>query len=405
MACSRTPKWSVRPPGLAGRKPPAPSMSVLLEGTQIRRAADQLGDPCGQCLDHPAGGVPGSVRPASEVRQGRVPVVGKPTLVRPLELSRGLGMHGAVGVPTLFPFRLATLALLAGAAPRRDRFGLQMERLERGVAERLLGCAHLVFAQRRSVSGVVPGFVRASPCDHGAHDDQRRPLALRGGRGQRGVDGRDVVAIIHLEHAPAVAREPLHLVRRNREGGVALDRYAVVVPHPGELREPMVPGQLRGLVTDAFHQVAVRAQRPDVMVDDGVSRAVEAVREPSLRQRHAHRVGDPLAERPGGGLHAGSQVDLGMSRGARAQLAEIDQFLERQVVSGQVQERVQQHRGMPAPTGRTGRGSASSDEQGCDGDGASRAHSRGARAPWASRDGRSPRAAPRPWRGRGCCQS
>src|SRR5581483_4364753 len=61
-------------------------------------------------------------------------------------------------------------------------------------------------------------------------------------------------------------------------------------------------------------------------------------------ERHADAVGEALPERTGGGLDAGGEMRLRMSRRARAPLAKLLQLVERQVVAGEVQERVEQHR-------------------------------------------------------------
>ena len=51
--------------------------------------------------------------------------------------------------------------------------------------------------------------------------------------------------------------------------------------------------------------------------------------EMTLGHRHADRVGEPLAERAGGGLDARRVAELGVARRFRAQLAEVADFVER----------------------------------------------------------------------------
>ena len=63
-----------------------------------------------------------------------------------------------------------------------------------------------------------------------------------------------------------------------------------------------------------------------------------------LGEREADGVGEALAERAGGGLHAGRVADFGMAGRLRVQLAELADLLHRQVVAGEVQQRVLQHR-------------------------------------------------------------
>ena len=75
-----------------------------------------------------------------------------------------------------------------------------------------------------------------------------------------------------------------------------------------------------------------------------VAGAVELVRQQLFGQRHAHGVGQALAERAGGGLDARRDADFRMARRLAVQLAEVAQLAHRQVVAGEVQQRVQQHR-------------------------------------------------------------
>src|SRR5690606_1319679 len=75
--------------------------------------------------------------------------------------------------------------------------------------------------------------------------------------------------------------------------------------------------------------------------------AVEALRHQLFGQREADGVGEALAQRPGGGFDAAGDEVFRMPRGAVAELAEVLQLFQRQVVAGQVQQRVLQHRTMP----------------------------------------------------------
>jgi len=56
------------------------------------------------------------------------------------------------------------------------------------------------------------------------------------------------------------------------------------------------------LLADALHEVAVRRDDIGAVIDHV---GAEFRGEMALRDRHADRVGEALAERAGGGLHAG----------------------------------------------------------------------------------------------------
>ncbi len=79
MACSRMPKWRLRPAGFSALKSPAPSnvRRVLHEGAEIRRAAEQPRHVLGEDVQHLARGVPARdpLGVGGERRQAAVPAV------------------------------------------------------------------------------------------------------------------------------------------------------------------------------------------------------------------------------------------------------------------------------------------------------------------------------------------
>ena len=152
------------------------------------------------------------------------------------------------------------------------------------------------------------------------------------------------MAVDAADHFPAVGLEARRGVVGEPAGGVAVDRDAVVVPERHQLAQAPGAGQRCGFMRNAFHQAAVAQEHPGAVVDDVVAGTVEALRQQLLGQGEADRVGQPLPERAGGGFHAVGDEVLRVPRGAVAELAEVLQLLDRQVVAGQVQQRVQQHR-------------------------------------------------------------
>ena len=66
-----------------------------------------------------------------------------------------------------------------------------------------------------------------------------------------------------------------------------------------------------------------------------------------LGDGHTHRVPKPLPQRAGGHLHAGGVPAFRMSRGLAPPLAEPPQLVEREIITGQVKERIEQSRPMP----------------------------------------------------------
>jgi hypothetical protein len=106
--------------------------------------------------------------------------------------------------------------------------------------------------------------------------------------------------------------------------------------------QPQVAGQRDDLVADALHQAAVADQGVGVVVDDVVA---ELGVEHGLGHGHAGRVGDALAQRPGGRLDAVIRFVFRMPWRVRAEFAEALDLLDRKrLVARQMQQRVDQGR-------------------------------------------------------------
>ena len=118
-----------------------------------------------------------------------------------------------------------------------------------------------------------------------------------------------------------------------------------------------MPGERGRLARHAFHQVAVAGEAPGPVVHDGVARAVEPVRQEPLGDRHAHGVADALAQRAGGRLR---RPACGPARDGPASCEphwrNCLSVVQREVVSGQVEQRVEQHGCVPATIPRPRRG-------------------------------------------------
>ena len=160
----------------------------------------------------------------------------------------------------------------------------------------------------------------------------------------RRVDRLGVVAVDIGDDMPTVRLEAARRIVGEPALGLAVDRDAVVVVERDELGQSQCPGERRGLVRDPLHQAAVADENICAMVDDRVAGAVEFRSQQLFRKRHADRVGESLAERSGCSLDAGRDAELRMAGRLRVQLAETLQFLERQRVAGQMEQRILQHR-------------------------------------------------------------
>ena len=207
-------------------------------------------------------------------------------------------------------------------------------------------------------------LVRRSGRDVGADDDQARPVGHVAGRRHRRLQRVEREVLVEVLDVPAVGLVARADVLGEGELRVALDRDVVVVVEADQLAEPEVAGERGGLGGDPLLHVAVGGDEVGEVADRHVAVAVEARGQHPLAQREADGRGDALPERARGRLDAGDVAVFGVSGAGRAELPEALDLVERDVVAGEVQRRVQEHRRVaagedeavaPRPVGRLGR--------------------------------------------------
>ena len=189
----------------------------------------------------------------------------------------------------------------------------------------------------RRVSALL---IRRALADDGLAANHGRLGRLRFRLFDRGVDGIGVMAVDVRNHVPAISFEAFRRVVGEPTFNFAVDGNAVVVVETNQLAHAQCARQRARLVRDTFHQTTVAEENVSVMIDDVMAGAIEFLREQFFRDRHADRIGDTLAKRAGGGFHAGRHAVFGVAGGFRMQLAEILDFFNRQIVAGQMQQRV-----------------------------------------------------------------
>ena len=239
------------------------------------------------------------------------------------------------------------LARRAGGArvPRAANLRRDLERAG-APAECFAGSSRLGRPQCGAVHFVRTGLVRASLADHGLAAHQCRSSAILAGLLQRRLDRHGVMAVDSAHDPPAIRFKAPGCVVGKPILDMAIDTDAVVIIHGNQLRQSQRSCQRAGLVADAFHQAAIADEHPGAMVDNAVAGPIEFGCQQLLAQRHTDRIGQALAKRAGGGFHTRCDADFRMTRRAAVQLPKAHQFLDRQRVAGQVQQRVQQHRAM-----------------------------------------------------------
>ena len=115
-----------------------------------------------------------------------------------------------------------------------------------------------------------------------------------------------------------------------------------------EFSQAKMAGQRGNLTRHALHEVAIARHDPGPVFHDRMSGAVEMVGEKALRNGHSYRVPEPLAQRTGGGLHSRRVPSLGMSRREGTPLPEIPDLFQWEVIAREVEQRIEQHRGVAA---------------------------------------------------------
>ena len=316
---------------------------------EIGRAAQQLGHRRGHDVQHVLRGFArrhGGGLGLGRLARGLQRLLGLcaqriPFAMAAQQLAGQPGEGSGIGVESLLPVTAACRTLLH-RRPRLPHGGRHLEG-RRVPAQLLARQRDLGVAQRRAVRLGRARTIRRAVTDIRLAAHEHRLVGTERA-GHRAIERRRVVPIHIAQHRPAIGFEAARRVVVEPAAHLAVDGDAVVVVESHQLVEPPGAGQRTGLVADAFHQAAVAEKHEGAVVDDRVTRAIELLGEQLLRQRHAHGVGDALAQRAGGGFDAGRHAHFRVARRARAELAEALELVHRQVVAAQVQQRIQQHR-------------------------------------------------------------
>lgn len=352
MACSRMPKWIVRPygsasgSGFAGREERRRLVDRgVVRAREVGGAAPQLGHDVTERLEHLAGGGAGGDALAGlEDGELVLPALGQLARGDPVELGGALRAGGAPRGERLLPLGLGLAAAVQCLTGVRDDLVGDLEGLLRVEAQDPLGRGDLVVAEGGAVRGLGVLGVRCGPGDDRAGRDERRAPGLGLGGQQRLVQTRRVQVtagqLVDALDVPAVRLVALQGVLGDRGLRVALDGDVVVVPQQDQVAQLLVPGQRGRLRGDALLEAAVAERRPTPCGRRGGAGGRLRVEQAALvagGHGHAHGVGDALAQRAGRRLHTGGVAVLRVPRGLRAPGTEGLQVIELQAVPGQVE--------------------------------------------------------------------
>ena len=200
-------------------------------------------------------------------------------------------------------------------------------------------------AQWCAVAVFLALLVRRTEADGGLAADQGWQRALARGL-DGGLDLFRIVAVDVADHLPVVGFEALGRVVGEPAFDFTVDGDAVVIVEGDQLAQAQGAGQGRDFMGNAFHHAAIAQEHIGLVIDDVVAGTVELRRQDFFRQGETHGIGQALAQRAGGGFHTRGVAEFRVARGTAVQLAEVLQVVDRQIVAGQVQQRVDQHRAM-----------------------------------------------------------
>ncbi len=224
----------------------------------------------------------------------------------------------------------------------RQEYVVGDEEVLRRKAENLLDLGDLVGAERAPVRGGRVLHLRRRVTDVRPEHEQRGSCLLGDAGAEPRLQRVEIVrGLTELHDMPAVRFEPLRDVVGVRELGRAVDRDVVVVVDEDHAPEAQVPGERRGFVADAFHQVAVAADPEDAVVAEI---GAEALAQVLLVDRESDRVREALAEGAGRDLDTLGVAVLRVTGSARGPLAELADVVELEAVPGEVEHRVEEHR-------------------------------------------------------------
>ena len=87
---------------------------------------------------------------------------------------------------------------------------------------------------------------------------------------------------------------------------------------------------------DALHQTTIAEKYPSVMIDNGMTIAIELRCQRLFGDRHPNRIGQTLAQRARRGLNTRRIAELGVPGRLAMQLPELLDVFDRQLVTGEV---------------------------------------------------------------------
>src|SRR5436305_10497397 len=100
------------------------------------------------------------------------------------------------------------------------------------------------------------------------HDDQGGPVfGLQ--KIDAGIRKRvEIVSVVYVSDVPAIPEKPFADIFSERNISRTIERHAIVVVDPAQIREFQMSGERRRLGAYAFHHVAIAAHGIDVVIEN-----------------------------------------------------------------------------------------------------------------------------------------
>ncbi len=268
---------------------------------------------------------------ASKVGSASSPTFGQLARLNELQLGGQLGMFFLVFGEQLRPIRCCFVAALAERLLKMLwHFRRHGElHIGRPAVGRLRG-RDLLRTQRLAVRIGRAGLCWAPVGNHAFHGDECRAAFVFNHSAICGIERGQIVGVFHGQHMPTQAAETRGDVLAERQLRTAFNRDLIVVVNPAQVVELQMAGDRRGFVGDAFHQIAVAALNPHVIIEQREAGLVVPRGEPLLGDRHADTVAAALPQRSGRRFDAGGVLDFRMPRRAAAPLAKVAELIQRQ---------------------------------------------------------------------------
>ncbi len=182
--------------------------------------------------------------------------------------------------------------------------------------------------ERLAVGGAGVLLVRRSIANVAVYDDECGPVVGVEKLFEGASQGIEVIGVADVGSIPAVAAETGGHVFAEGPVGGAVEGDGVGVVNPAEVGQLEMSGKRSSFAADAFHHVAVAANRVHVVSENFEAGTVVARRQPLAGDRHAHAVADSLAQGAGCSFGTGSDAVLGMAGSPAAELAELLDVVE-----------------------------------------------------------------------------